>query len=384
MKGYYGKYGGQYVSESLIPALDKLEEAFMAIKEDSHFKAYLDDLLVHYVGRPTPLTHAKRLSDFCGGGQIYLKREDLNHTGAHKINNALGQCLLAKFMGKSTVIAETGAGQHGLATATAAALLGLKAKIFMGQEDMKRQSLNVYKIQLLGGEVIPAQSGSQVLKDATNEAIRYWINHSDSTYYLIGSAIGPHPYPEIVKHFQTIIGRETKVQLKDLDQKASKIYACVGGGSNAIGMFSDFIQDPVELIGVEAGGHGSRHAASLTFGSPGILHGSLMYLLQDPVGNIKEAYSLSPGLDYPGIGPEHCYLKDSGRVTYELITDQEALYALKILSQKEGIIPAIESAHAIAQCLKEVGDAPKDSVHIICLSGRGDKDMVSLKEGGLV
>lgn len=377
MKRKYGKYGGQFVSELLIPALNELEESFSKICTTKAFLESYNNLLSDYVGRATPIYYARNLSkDY--GTQIYFKREDLNHTGAHKINNALGQGLLAAAMNKKHIIAETGAGQHGVATATACALLKLKCTIFMGSDDISRQSINVKKMKLLGAKVISVSSGSRVLKDATNAAIQYWVEHVDTCHYIIGSAIGPHPYPSIVRHFQSIIGKEAKQQLKERHIRPNKIIACVGGGSNAIGMFSAFLDDHIELIGVEASGKGidtCAHAATLTKGSPGVIHGSYMYLLQDQNGNIDEVYSISAGLDYPGVGPEHCHLKDMDRVRYEAISDKEALEAYYLTSQNEGIIPALESSHAIAQAFKESKDMTEQEAILICLSGRGDKDL---------
>jgi len=377
--GKYGKYGGQFVSELLIKPLKALEVAFTTFKDDPKFNDKYTNLLKTYVGRETPLYYAENLSKYCKGPRIYLKREDLNHTGAHKINNAIGQALLAKELGKEHIIAETGAGQHGVATATACALLGLRCTVFMGAEDIARQKPNVERMKILGADIISVTSGSKVLKDATNEAIRYWIENVDDAHYIIGSAIGPHPYPMIVKHFQSIIGRETKVQFQQLHEKPpSKIIACVGGGSNAIGMFAPFIGNDSELIGVEAAGKGidtPLHAATLTKGSPGVLHGSMMYLLQEDGGNITEVYSISAGLDYPGIGPEHCYLKDTKRVRYESIRDDEAVHAFRLLSRLEGIIPALESSHALAQTLKEASTMKSNDTIVVCLSGRGDKDL---------
>lgn len=378
MKKKYGPYGGQFVAELLMPALDQLEQVFSQVIKSESFQDEYHSLLKTYVGRQTPLYHAKNLSAYCNGPAIYLKREDLNHTGAHKINNAIGQCLIAKHLNKNHIIAETGAGQHGVATATACALLGFKCTIFMGSQDTKRQAMNVKKMRLLGAQVVAVASGSQVLKDATNEAIRYWVENLDTTHYIIGSAIGPHPYPEIVKYFQHVIGNETKEQFLKLHNKLpDKVIACVGGGSNAIGMFQAFVGQ-TQLIGVEAAGKGLEtpyHAATLTKGKMGTLHGSMMYLLQDPDGNVQEAHSISAGLDYPGIGPEHCFLKDQGLVAYKAITDQEALDAFRLLSQLEGIIPALESAHALAQCIKEAQTMNKDDTVVVCLSGRGDKDL---------
>ena len=375
----FGVYGGQYVSELLMKPLKELEDLFKSIKTDEEFHKEYDNLLANYVGRSTPLYYAKNLTEKLNGAKIYLKREDLNHTGAHKINNAIGQGLLAKRIGKKHIIAETGAGQHGVATATACALLGLKCTVFMGEEDIKRQSINVERMKILGASIMSVSSGSKVLKDATNEALRYWIEHIDTAHYIIGSAIGPHPYPTMVKYFQSIIGRETKQQYKLYSSEPpTKIIACVGGGSNAIGMFAPFINGKSELIGVEAAGKGIDtpfHAATLTKGKLGVLHGSMMYLLQENGGNITEVYSISAGLDYPGIGPEHCYLKDNSLVRYESITDMEAVNAYKDLCLLEGIIPALESSHALAQCIKEAPDMNKDEAIIVCLSGRGDKDL---------
>ena len=378
MKNEYGIYGGQFVSEQIMMPLKDLEDNFLSLISNEDFHKQYKALLSNYVGRPSALFYAKNLTQSFGGAKIYLKREDLNHTGAHKINNALGQALLAKHMNKKHILCETGAGQHGLATATACALLGMKCTVFMGKKDIKRQASNVEKMKVLGARIISVNSGSEVLKDATNEAIRYWINHIDECHYIIGSVIGPHPYPKIVAYFQSIIGRETKEQfLNDYQALPDMIIACIGGGSNAIGIFDNFLEDCVELVGVEAGGLGiesGQHAASLTTGSPGILHGSLMYLLQEK-GNIKEVYSVSSGLDYPGVGPVHSYLKDRKRVRYESITDSEAIASFKLLCRKEGIIPALESAHAIAQAEKEAKNHTSDYSIVVCLSGRGDKDI---------
>lgn len=378
MKNKFGPYGGQYVSELLIGPLQEIESSFNRICHTDDFITEYESLLKNYVGRSTPLYHAKGLSLHLNGPQIYLKREDLNHTGAHKINNAIGQALLAKRMGKLNIIAETGAGQHGVATATACALLNLKCTVFMGEEDIKRQQVNVSKMKILGATVIPVTSGSRVLKDATNAAIQYWIEHVETCHYIIGSAIGPHPYPSMVKHFQSVIGNETKSQLDDLSIIPTAIIACVGGGSNAIGMFSPFIDGNIDLIGVEAAGKGidtPLHAATLTKGITGVLHGCKMYLLQDQYGNIDEVYSISAGLDYPGIGPEHCYLKDTGRITYNCVTDNEAIEAFHLLCSTEGIIPALESAHALAECTKLSKELTKEDTIVVCLSGRGDKDI---------
>ncbi|ATF13026.1 tryptophan synthase subunit beta [Brevibacillus porteri] len=383
--GRFGAFGGKFIPETLMNAVTELEIAFEEARRDPAFVQELNGLLSEYAGRPTPLTYAERLTKTVGGAQIYLKREDLNHTGAHKLNNALGQALLAKRMGKKSIIAETGAGQHGVASATVAAKLGLSCKVFMGEEDIRRQSLNVFRMKLLGAEVIPAVSGSRTLKDATNEAIRHWVSHVEETFYVIGSVVGPHPYPYIVREFQKIIGEETRSQvLQMLKRLPDEIVACVGGGSNAIGMFYPFIQDEsVALRGVEAAGKGidtEKHAATLTLGRPGVIHGSLTYLLQDECGQVQEAHSISAGLDYPGVGPEHAYLKDSGRVTYTSVTDAEALEAVQVLCQTEGIIPALESAHAIAEAIKRAKEMTSDQILVICLSGRGDKDVLTIQE----
>ncbi len=383
--GRFGAFGGKFIPETLMNAVTELEIAFEEARRDPAFVQELNGLLSEYAGRPTPLTYAERLTKAVGGAQIYLKREDLNHTGAHKLNNALGQALLAKRMGKKSIIAETGAGQHGVASATVAAKLGLSCKVFMGEEDIRRQSLNVFRMKLLGAEVIPAVSGSRTLKDATNEAIRHWVSHVDETFYVIGSVVGPHPYPYMVREFQKIIGEETRSQvLQMLRRLPDEVVACVGGGSNAIGMFYPFIQDKsVALRGVEAAGKGidtEKHAATLTLGRPGVIHGSLTYLLQDEGGQVQEAHSISAGLDYPGVGPEHAYLKDSGRVTYTSVTDAEALEAVQVLCQTEGIIPALESAHAIAEAIKRAKEMYSDKILVICLSGRGDKDVLTIQE----
>ncbi|GGD20035.1 tryptophan synthase subunit beta [Pontibacillus salipaludis] len=383
-RGRYGDYGGQFVPETLMAPLKEIEDALNeAMKDESFQKEYRNEL-EHYSGRPTALTYADQLTKTLGGAKIYLKREDLNHTGAHKLNNAIGQALLAKRMGKKKIIAETGAGQHGVASATVAAKLGLECKVFMGEKDIERQQLNVFRMQLLGAEVISVSSGDKTLKDATNEAIRYWVAHCDDHYYLIGSVVGPHPYPKMVRDFQRVIGDETKRQFKEKEGKLpDRIYACVGGGSNAIGMFYPFLEDDVELVGIEAAGKGidtPDHAATLLNGTQGIIHGSMTYLIQDDHGQIVEPYSISAGLDYPGIGPEHAYLHSSGRVRYESITDAEALEAVKTLSQAEGIIPAIESAHAIAQAVKEAKQMDPSETIVINVSGRGDKDMNTIME----
>ena len=391
-QGRFGKYGGRYVPETLVNALLELEEAYKHYSKDESFQQEIRDLLRQYSGRPTPLYYAERLSEHLGGARVYLKREDLNHTGAHKINNAIGQALLAKRMGKKKVIAETGAGQHGVASATVAALLGMECKVFMGEIDTQRQQLNVFRMNLLGAEVVPVTSGSRTLKDACNEALRYWVSHVEDTIYIVGSATGPHPYPMMVRDFQRIIGDETRAQaLEMIGRLPNAIIACVGGGSNAIGMFYPFVEDKdVRLIGVEAAGEGvdtERHAATMTHGRPGVFQGSMSYLLQDEFGQVQEAHSISAGLDYPGVGPEHSYLRDMKRAEYVPATDREALEALKTLSRLEGIIPALESSHAVAHALKLAPAMGKDEVLIVNLSGRGDKDMGTImqymKEGKL-
>ncbi|MGM5474524.1 tryptophan synthase subunit beta [Bacillus pumilus] len=380
--GRYGEFGGKFVPETLMQPLKEIEQAFNELKEDPAFEQEYLSLLHNYSGRPTALTYADQLSAYLGGAKIYLKREDLNHTGAHKINNALGQALLAKKMGKSNIIAETGAGQHGVAAATVAAKFGLSCTVFMGKEDVERQSLNVFRMKLLGAEVIPVTSGNSTLKDATNEAIRYWVQHCSDHFYMIGSVVGPHPYPQIVSEFQRMIGDEAKEQmLKKEGRLPHKVIACVGGGSNAIGMYRAFLDDEVDLIGVEAAGKGidtPLHAATITKGTKGVIHGSLTYLIQDEFGQIIEPYSISAGLDYPGIGPEHAYLHASGHVQYVSATDQEALDALKLLTEKEGILPAIESAHALAKAFEMSRTMSEDEIILVCLSGRGDKDVHTL------
>jgi tryptophan synthase beta chain len=383
MHGRFGKFGGRYVPETLMNALFELEEAYNKYAKEPEFIAELNYLLKEYSGRPTSLYHAERLSENLGGAKIYLKREDLNHTGAHKINNALGQGLLAKRMGKNKIIAETGAGQHGVATATVAALLGMECKVFMGEEDIKRQQLNVFRMNLLGTEVVPVTSGTRTLKDACNETLRYWVSNVTDTYYILGSATGPHPYPMMVRDFQRVIGDETREQFIAKENRLpDAVIACVGGGSNAIGMFTAFVGDPtVKLIGVEAAGLGidtDEHAATMTMGTHGVFQGSLSYLLQDKLGQVLPAHSISAGLDYPGIGPEHAYLKDSLRAEYVPITDKEALDALQVLCRTEGIIPALESAHAIAYALKLAPQMSKDQTIVINLSGRGDKDVETI------
>ena len=378
--GYFGEFGGSFVPETLVYALDQLTQAYEAIKHDEAFQTEFDALLRDYVGRPTPLYLAQRLSEHLGGARIYLKREDLAHTGAHKINNAIGQALLAKRMGKHRIIAETGAGQHGVATATACALLGLECHVYMGSVDIRRQKMNALRMDLLGAELVSVESGSKTLKDAINEAIRDWVTNVETTHYVIGSVVGPHPYPTMVRDFQSVIGRETRAQIKDTAGRLpDMVIACVGGGSNAIGIFHEFVPDTsVKLVGVEGGGCGlasKKHAATLVGGTLGVLHGTRSYLLQDADGQICETHSVSAGLDYPGVGPEHSFLKDSGRVEYTLAEDEEALVALKLLCEKEGIIPALESAHAVAEAVKRAPKMSKDEILIINLSGRGDKDL---------
>ncbi len=383
-KGYYGAFGGQYVSESLMNTLAELETAYEEAMQDPEFLKECDYYLKEYVGRETPLYYAERLSE-AYGTKIYLKREDLNHTGAHKINNVIGQILLAKRMGKTKVIAETGAGQHGVATATGAALFNMECTVYMGAEDMERQKLNVLRMEMLGAKVVPVVSGSNTLKDATNEAIRTWAKTAEDTFYIIGSAVGPYPYPKMVKQFQSVISKEAKRQIMEKEGRLPDVVmACVGGGSNSIGMFADFIDEKeVKLIGVEAAGLGietGKHASAMALGEPGTLHGMRSYLLQDEDGNIQLAHSISAGLDYPGVGPEHAYLRDTGRAEYVSITDVEAMDALMELSKLEGIIPAIESAHAVAYAKKQAKKMNKDGIMIICLSGRGDKDVHTIAD----
>lgn len=391
-QGFFGPYGGTFVPETVVPALAELNKAFHEALNDPAFAAEFGVLLQDYVGRPSPLYRADRLAAKVGLGRVYLKREDLNHTGAHKINNTLGQCLLARRMGKYRVIAETGAGQHGVATATAAALMGLECAIFMGTEDIRRQSLNVYKMRLLGAKVVPVTEGTGTLADAVTAALRHWVERVGDTFYVLGSAVGPHPYPVIVREFQKVIGEETLVQLQGRAERVpDAVIACVGGGSNAIGMFYPFLRDLPEgkrplLVGAEAAGLGietGRHGAALTKGAPGVLHGFYSYLLQDDAGNPLEAYSISAGLDYPGVGPEHSYLKDEGLVRYEAVTDAEALAAFALLTQKEGIIPAIESSHALALLPRLAPELGPDAIVIVNVSGRGDKDMDIVREAGL-
>lgn len=384
-RGYFGLYGGRFVPETLMEPVLELEQAYNKIKNDETFWVEFDNLLREYVGRPTPLYYAGRLSERLGF-RVYLKREDLCHTGAHKINNCIGQALLARRMGKKRIIAETGAGQHGVATATVASLFGLECTVYMGEEDISRQKMNVFRMKLLGAEVIPVSSGSKTLKEAINAALRDWVTNVDNTHYLIGSVIGPHPYPAMVRDFQSVIGKETREQILEREGRLPDyIVACVGGGSNSMGIFYPFLKDDVRLIGVEGGGLGletKRHAASISNGQVGVLHGSRMYLMQDEQGNIMSTYSVSAGLDYPGVGPEHSYLQDTGRVRYEYATDEIALRGFRELSLLEGIIPALESAHAVGYLFE--GDFPEGSTVIVNLSGRGDKDLdIVMKEMGL-
>ena len=383
--GHFGPYGGVFVAETLIPALEALNAAYQTARRDPQFAAEFADDLKHYVGRPSPIYHAKRWSEELGGAQIYLKREDLNHTGAHKVNNCIGQAMLARRMGKKRVIAETGAGQHGVATATVAARYGMECVVYMGSEDIRRQAANVYRMKLLGATVVPVESGSKTLKDALNEAMRDWVTNVSDTFYIIGTVAGPHPYPMIVRDFQTIIGQEAIVQMDEqCARQPDAVIACVGGGSNAIGIFHPYIPySSVRLIGVEAAGEGietGRHAASLTAGRSGVLHGSRTYLLQDKNGQIIETHSISAGLDYPGVGPEHAWLKDTGRAEYVTITDDEALQAFHTLCRREGIIPALESSHALAYASKIAPNLPKDQILLVNLSGRGDKDIHTVAE----
>jgi tryptophan synthase beta chain len=384
-KGHFGAYGGVFVAETLIHALDELKDAYARYQHDPEFLAEFAYELKHYVGRPSPIYHAKRWSQHFGGAQVYLKREDLNHTGAHKINNVIGQALLARRMKKPRVIAETGAGQHGVATATIAARYGMECVVYMGAEDIKRQAQNVYRMKLLGATVVPVESGSKTLKDALNEAMRDWVTHVENTFYIIGTVAGPHPYPMMVRDFQSVIGIESKVQMMELaGRQPDAVIACVGGGSNAMGIFYPYITVPnVRLIGVEAAGHGlesGKHAATLTAGKPGVLHGNRTYLLQDDHGQIIETHSISAGLDYPGVGPEHAWLKDDGRAEYVSVTDDEALQAFHDLCRLEGIIPALESSHALAYASKIAPRLPKDQILLVNLSGRGDKDMHTVAE----
>ncbi|EEB79933.1 tryptophan synthase, beta subunit [marine gamma proteobacterium HTCC2148] len=385
LEGRFGSYGGRFVAETLMAALDELEALYNRLKSDESFQRELDADLAHYVGRPSPLYEAARWSDRIGGARIFLKREDLNHTGAHKVNNTVGQALLAKHMGKKRVIAETGAGQHGVATATIAARLGLECLVFMGEEDIRRQTLNVYRMKLLGAEVVPVTSGSRTLKDAMNEAMRDWVTNVDDTYYIIGTVAGPHPYPLLVRDFQCVIGREARAQsLAQTGRLPDALVACVGGGSNAIGLFHPFLEDEsVAMYGVEAGGHGvstHQHAAPLTAGTPGVLHGNRTYLMQDENGQIMHTHSVSAGLDYPGVGPEHSWLKDVGRVNYVVANDDEALKAFHTLTRVEGIMPALESSHALAYAEKLAAEMSPEQTIVVNLSGRGDKDIHTVAE----
>ena len=385
VRGHFGQFGGRYVAETLIPALLELEQAYKEAMSDPTFQEEIDYYLKHYVGRPSPLYFAERLTKHCGGARIYLKREDLNHTGAHKVNNTVGQALLARRMGKKKVIAETGAGQHGVATATVAALFGLECEVFMGTEDIRRQALNVFRMKLLGAKVHGVTSGTATLKDAMNDAMRHWVAHVRDTFYVIGTVAGPHPYPQMVRDFQTVIGREAREQiLEAAGRLPDAAIACIGGGSNAAGMFMPFVDDkPVRLIGVEAAGLGvntDKHAASISAGSVGVLHGNKTYLLQDDDGQIQHAHSISAGLDYPGVGPEHAFLKETGRAEYVSVTDEEALAAFQLLTEQEGIIPALESAHAIAEVLRLAPTMSSDAILLVCLSGRGDKDIHTVAE----
>jgi tryptophan synthase beta chain len=383
--GHFGPYGGVFVSETLMPALAELREAYAAAQADPAFRAEFEYELKHYVGRPSPVYHAKRWSELLGGAQIYLKREDLNHTGAHKINNSIGQALLARRMGKPRVIAETGAGQHGVATATVAARYGMECVVYMGSEDIRRQAANVYRMKLLGATVVPVESGSKTLKDALNEAMRDWVTNVGNTFYIIGTVAGPHPYPMLVRDFQSVIGTECLTQMPELTgRQPDAVIACVGGGSNAMGIFYPYIPEAgVKLIGVEASGYGldsGKHSASLTAGRPGVLHGNRTYLLQDANGQIIETHSISAGLDYPGVGPEHAWLKDSGRAEYVTVTDDEAIAAFHDLCREEGIIPALESSHALAYATRLAPTLSKDKILLVNLSGRGDKDMHTVAE----
>ena len=384
-RGHFGPYGGVFVAETLMHALDELRAQYERMRNDAGFVAEFEYELKHYVGRPSPVYHARRLSQHAGGAQIWLKREDLNHTGAHKINNTIGQALLAKHMGKKRVIAETGAGQHGVAAATVAARYGMECVVYMGSEDIKRQSMNVFRMKLLGATVVPVESGSKTLKDALNEAMRDWVTNVESTFYIIGTVAGPHPYPMMVRDFNSVVGRELRTQMpEEIGRQPDAILACVGGGSNAMGVFYHYIEDKaVRLIGVEAGGLGlasGKHAATLCAGKPGVLHGNRTYLIQDDNGQIVETHSISAGLDYPGVGPEHAWLKDSGRAEYVSVTDEEALNAFHTLTRMEGIMPALESAHAVAYAMKLAPTLPREQVLLVNLSGRGDKDMNTVAE----
>jgi tryptophan synthase beta chain len=379
-RGHFGQFGGRYVAETLMPALLELEQVYRVAQADPLFHREFEGYLREYVGRPSPLYLARRLTEHAGGARIYLKREDLNHTGAHKVNNTVGQALLARRMGKVKVIAETGAGQHGVATATVAALFGMQCDVFMGEEDIRRQALNVFRMKLLGARVHPVASGTATLKDAMNEALRYWVTHVRDTFYVIGTVAGPHPYPMLVRDFQAVIGREARAQFLDAEGRLPDLLlACIGGGSNAMGLFHPFLNDPgVRMMGVEAAGLGiatGKHAASIGAGCVGVLHGNKTYLLQDGDGQIAHAHSVSAGLDYPGVGPEHAYLKEIGRAEYVAVTDDEALQAFRLLTELEGIMPALESAHAVAQALKTAAQMGRDQAILVCLSGRGDKDI---------
>ena len=385
LRGHFGQFGGRYVAETLMPALLELEESYNECQADPSFRAEYEAYLKNYVGRPSPLYFARRLTEHLGGAKIYLKREDLNHTGAHKVNNTVGQILLARRMGKRKVIAETGAGQHGVATATVAALFGMQCDIFMGTEDIRRQALNVFRMKLLGATVHDVTSGTATLKDAMNEALRYWVTNVRDTFYVIGTVAGPHPYPQMVRDFQAVIGEEAKAQMLEAEGRLPDVaVACIGGGSNAMGLFYPFVDDPnVRLLGVEAAGLGvatGKHAASISAGKVGVLHGNKTFLLQDGDGQIQHAHSVSAGLDYPGVGPEHAYLSDLGRAEYVSVTDDEALAAFRMLTEMEGIIPALESAHAIAYLLKLAPELPTDAIILVCLSGRGDKDIHTVAE----
>ena len=384
-QGRFGRYGGRYVPETLMPALLELEQAYLRARRDARFQRELDDYLKHYVGRPSPVYFAKRLTERCGGARIYIKREDLNHTGAHKINNTIGQALLARNMKKPRVIAETGAGMHGVATATVAARYGMECVVYMGVEDVRRQAANVHRMGVLGAKVVPVESGSKTLKDALNEAMRDWVTNVENTFYIIGTVAGPHPYPMMVRDFQSVIGEECLQQMPELaGRQPDAVIACVGGGSNAMGIFYPYLKhEKTRLIGVEAAGEGlstGKHAASLCAGRPGVLHGNRTYLLQDANGQITDTHSVSAGLDYPGVGPEHAWLKDSGRAEYVAVDDEEALKAFHALCRAEGIIPALESAHAVAQAMKMAPKLPTDSILLVNLSGRGDKDMHTVAE----
>ena len=383
-KGRFGKFGGKFVPETLIPLLEELESAYLEAKRDKKFQEELNYYLREYAGRPTPLYFAERITQKVGGAKIYLKREDLLHTGAHKINNTLGQVLLARRMGKKRIIAETGAGQHGVATATVCALLGMECVVYMGEVDIERQKMNVFRMELLGTKVVPVSSGSKTLKDAINEALRDWVTNVKTTHYLIGSVVGPHPYPMLVRDFQKVVGEETKRQILEKEGRLPDyLIACVGGGSNSIGLFYPFLESGVKMIGVEAGGYGIetlKHAATLVKGKPGVLHGAFSYLLQDEEGQIIETHSIAPGLDYPGVGPEHSYFKDTGIAEYTSVTDQEAIESFHMLSEVEGIIPALESAHALAYAVKLAPNLSKEQIIIVNLSGRGDKDLEIVRE----